>query len=349
VITHPIDVSPVNNVPPQTSDTTPYIAWTRLAQNFYYEVDVYSISDLMNPVYSSGTIDTESHDVATSLPDGLYRVVVTPFNKASESGTPAEYDFEVVRVQVASPEGDINSGQPKLQWNHVLETRSYIVTVNSLTTQTNVIQTQFNTAGLADPSSYQVSFDLPIGRYETIVQAVDQDNRPGDPSAPLNFFVRTAPVVTSPAVVIAPRPQLTWTPVAGAANYEVELFDLTQDVLIANVSGVTSTSWTPPVDLTLGEYTFRVRAFNSDGEDGFWSNPARFGYQPGVEMISPVFERLSDSTPTFVWNAVADADYYSLVVRQNFGSGAEVIRQDRLTSTFWTSPINCIWDGTSTR
>lgn len=338
VITHPIDVSPGNSVPPQTSDTTPYIAWTRLAQNFYYQVDVYSISDLSSPVYSSGTIDTESHDVATSLPDGLYRVLVTPFNKAAVAGTPAEYDFEVVRVQVASPAGDINSGQPELRWNHVLETRSYIVTVNSLTTQTNVIQTQFNTAGLSDPSSYQVSFDLPIGRYETIVQAVDQDNRPGDPSAPLNFFVRTAPVVTSPSVVIAPRPQLTWTPVAGAANYEVELFDLTQDVLIANVGGVTSTSWTPPVDLTLGEYTFRVRAFNSDGEDGFWSNPARFGYQPGVEMISPVFERLSDSTPTFVWNAVADADYYSLVVRQNFGSGAEVIRQDRLTSTFWTSP-----------
>ena len=336
IITNPIDISPGNGVP-QTSDSTPYIAWSRLEQNYYYDLAVYSLSDLTNPVYSVTGLQAESHDVATSLAEGLYQVKVTPYNKALEAGTPSTHVFEVVRVVVSSPSGDINAARPVIDWNHVLETKSYIVTINSLSENATLIQTEFATNGLPDPSQYSVGFDLPLGRYEAIVQARDQANLLGDPSEPLAFVVRTAPVVTVPAVVTVPRPQISWTPIAGAAQYEVELFDLTENVPVENASGILTTSWSPSVDLTLGQYSFRVRAYNRFGESGFWSTAADFGYGPQIGLVAPLSGRLSDSTPTFVWNAVPGADHYKLAVYENFGAGTKVIDEPNLTSTFFNT------------
>ncbi len=335
IITNPIDISPGNGVPPQTSDSTPYIAWSRLAQNYYYDLAVYSLSDLDNPVYIVTDLQAESHNVATALNDGLYRVQVTPYNKARAAGQVSTHDFEVVRVVVADPTGDINAARPVIKWNHVLETKSYIVTINSLTEQITIIQTEFATAGQPVPSQYSVGFNLPLGRYEAIIQARDHADLLGTPSAAHAFTVRTAPVVNVPTLVTVPRPQISWTAVSGAAQYEIELFDLMENVVVQRGSGIQGTTWSPSADLTLGQYSVRVRAFNSAGEDGFWSDVKVFGYGPQIELVSPVNERLSDSTPTFVWNAVPGADYYKLAVYQNFGSGVQVVDEQNLTSTFF--------------
>jgi len=332
----PIDITPSNGIRPQTSDSTPVVQWTVHPENFYYSIVVTS-NGTGFPVYSNSSTTFSVAEITPSLTVGTYTATVTPYNKAGTSGTPAIAQFDVVSVTVQSPIGDIQEGRPTIRWTEVLESKSYRVNIRSLTTGAVVVLTEFDTAGLAIPNEYKVATTLPLGRYEVSVQAKDQAGQWGDSSAAARFQVRTAPTVVPPGTVIIPRPVLSWSGVPGATSYEIELFNLTDNVVVRTVSGIAGTSWTPTADLTLGQYRFIVRGFNVAGDSSTWSAPAVFGYAPSVIVTSPVNgSRLADSTPTFVWNLVSSADFYELVVNQNYGSGAEVFRAGNIRTNSFT-------------
>jgi hypothetical protein len=264
---------------------------------------------------------------------------VTPFNRVNDQGESSSYEFDVVRVRVASPVGDISTATPVISWNHILETKTYRVTIRSLSTGSIVEQSDVDTLGLAVPNQYQTTVSLPIGRYQTTVMAIDQAGLFGTPSDPVSFQVRTAPVITAPgSVVTTPRPTVTWQGVNGALNYQLELFNLTDNVLVRSVSGIVGTSYTLPTDLTLGSYTVRVRAFNIFGDSSFFSADRVFGYSPVISVSAPS-SRLPDNTPTFQINAVPSADRYELYVFEEFGNRAEVFRETNLRSTVFTRDI----------
>jgi hypothetical protein len=305
-------------------------------ENFYYSILVTS-NATGQTVYSNSSTTFSVAEVTPSLAVGTYTATVTPYNKAGTAGTPASSQFDVVIVSVQSPTGDIQEGRPTIRWTEVLESKSYRVNIRSLTTGAVLVLTEFDTAGLAIPNEYKVATTLPLGRYEVMIQAKDQAGQWGDSSAPARFQVRTAPTVVVPGTVIVPRPVLSWTGVPGATSYEIELFNLTDNVVVRTVSGIAGTSWTPTADLTLGQYRFTVRGFNVAGDSSTWSTPAVFGYAPSLNVTSPVNgARLPDSTPTFVWSLVPSADYYELVVNQNYGSGAEVFRAGNIRTNSFT-------------
>ena len=332
----PIDITPANGVRPQTSDSTPVVQWTVHPENFYYSILVTS-NATGQTVYSNSSTTFSVAEVTPSLAVGTYTATVTPYNKAGTAGTPASSQFDVVSVSVQSPIGDIQEGRPTIRWTEVLESKSYRVNIRSLTTGAVLVLTEFDTAGLVVPNEYKVATTLPLGRYEVLIQAKDQAGQWGDSSAAARFQVRTAPTVVPPGTVIVPRPVLSWTGVPGATSYEIELFNLTDNVVVRTVSGIAGTSWTPTADLTLGQYRFIVRGFNVAGDSSTWSTPAVFGYAPSVIVTSPVNgSRLADSTPTFVWNSVPSADFYELVVNQNYGSGAEVFRAGNIRTNSFT-------------
>jgi len=339
VITRPIDITPSNGVIPQTSDSTPQVDWTVHPENFYYQLVVRSNAS-GSIVFTGAQTTFGFQEVTTTLPVGTYTAEVTPYNKANTAGAAATYQFEVVRVSVTGPAGDLSGNQPTITWSPVLETASWIITVRSLSMGTIVLKSEVAATSLASPETWQLPIVLDIGRYSVSVQARDQAGRTGDDSAAQTFQIRTAPVVNSPGNVTVPRPTLTWQGVPGAFRYQVELLNLTDNVVVSSVSGLQSTSWTVPVDLTLGRYQFRVRAVNAYSDVSFWSNSVVFGYTTPVTAVSPLNGiRLPDSTPTFVWNGVASADYYDLLVYQNFGSNAEVFRAERLSGTAFTRSI----------
>ena len=345
-INRPIDVSPTDGILPQTSDTTPLVGWTAHSENFYYTLVITSNASGQT-VYTKSNITFNFQEVGAlqpdtsilPLPDGTYTATLTPFNRVNTAGESATYQFDVVRVKVTEPAGDVASATPIVRWNHVLETKTYRVIVRSLSTGSIVEQTDIDTLGRPVPNEYQLAVNLPIGRYSVTVTAVDQAGLFGTPSDPVAFQVRTAPVVTGPAATVStPRPTITWSGVNGALNYEVEVFNLTDNVLVRRVSGIVGTSFTLPVDLTLGRYSARVRAFNTFGDSSFFSADRVFGYSPSITVASPG-SRLPDNTPTFQINAVPAADRYELYVFQDYGTGVEVFRETNLRTTVYTRTI----------
>jgi len=345
-INRPIDITPEDGIRPQTTDTTPLIGWTAHSENFYYTLVIVS-NATSQTVYTKSNITFNFQEVGAQqpdmsilpLPDGTYTATLTPFNRVDAAGESSTYEFDVVRVRVTDPTGDIPTSTPIVRWNHVPETKAYRVTVRSLSTGSIVEQTEFDTLGRPIPNEYQVAVNLPIGRYQVSVIAIDQAGLAGTPSDPLNFQVRTAPVVTGPAANVSnPRPTITWQGVSGAVNYEVEIFNRTDNVLVRRASGVVGTSYTLPADLTLGSYSVRVRGFNTFGDSSFFSSERVFGYSPAITVVSPG-GRLPDNTPTFQISAVPAADRYELYVFEDFGTGVEVFRETNLRTPVYTRNI----------
>jgi hypothetical protein len=337
-ISLPVDFNLTDGQIPQTTDFSPEVSWTLHPQNFNYNLVVRNSS---NAIVFSQTATTRTSFVipaSGNLSAGVYTITLTAFNKAGTAASAATLQFRVVGLAVSSPSGSVTTSRPPIQWNHVPGSTAYTVQIVSLTTNATVVSKTFNTAGLSKPSEYIPTSNLALGRYQVRVRATDAAGKLGDWSAYRSFQVQTAPVLSAPATIVTTaRPLVGWGAITGAARYEVQLFNITDNTMVSTVSNVTTTSWAPSSNLTLAQYRVRVRGFNSAGEAGNWSSSRTFNYAPIPTVISPN-GRLADATPTFGWNAVPAADKYELIVRQDFGSFATVYQMSSLTSTIHTIP-----------
>lgn len=337
VINRPVDFNPADGRIPQTSDLTPVVVWTSHQENYSYSLEVRNAS---NTLVYSGTTTFSFQEVTTTLPAGIYTATVVASNKLGTTAAPATWTFEVVPLVVSAPSGTVTVPRPLIQWNAIEGSSKYTVNIESLTAGNTFLLTTFSTTGLTIPNQFTPPTDLPIGRYQVRVRATDAADQLGDWSPFVSFVVKTAPIVTSPAgPTTSIRPTIAWTPVAGAVTYEVDLFNLTDNVQVARVTGVTLTNWTPSSNLTLADYRVRVRAFNVVNEDSNWSPDQIFRVAPVPVAVAPV-GRIPDATPTFSWNAVGAADRYELIVTQNFGGHLQVVNELNITSTSFTQPTD---------
>ncbi len=340
-INRPIDFNTSDGQIPQTTDSTPTIVWSLEQANFNYELIVRNSAG--QTVYSrlrTANYTQTSDTIPTSLPVGIYTATVIAFNKAGTAAAPSTWSFEVVKVAISSPTRSVNTSRPTIVWNHVPGTKAYTIEVYASSTNTIAFRQTVTTSSMATPGQFTLPANLPLANYYTRIQAIDAADLPGDWSASQFFFVRTAPVLLQPAaVVITPLPQVTWTPVTGAVSYDVQLFNLTDNVLVSSVTGIQGASWSPASPLSLAMYRVVVTARGAGGFMGLASNPLVFSYAPVPKILAPG-GRLPDSTPTFGWEAVPSANLYRLVVRQDFGNFLEVYRQDSLTGTVHTLPFS---------
>jgi len=340
-INRPIDFNTSDGQIPQTTDSTPTIVWALEQANFNYELIVRNSAG--QTVYSrlrTANYTQTSDTIPTSLPVGTYTATVIAFNKAGTAAAPSTWSFEVVKVAISSPTRSVNTSRPTIVWNHVPGTKAYTIEVFASSTNTIAFRQTVTTSSMATPGQFTLPANLPLANYYTRIQAIDAADLPGDWSASQHFFVRTAPVLLQPAaVVITPLPQVTWTPVTGAVSYDVQLFNLTDNVLVSSVTGIQGSSWSPASPLSLAMYRVVVTARGAGGFMGLASNPLVFSYSPVPKIVAPG-GRLPDSTPTFGWEAVPSADLYRLVVRQDFGNFLEVYRQNSLTGTFHELPFS---------
>jgi len=144
------------------------------------------------------------------------------------------------------------------------------------------------------------------------------------------------PVLLTPSASgTSQQPQITWTPIANAVEYQVWVTNnSTGQNPLLKVS-VTSTSLTPSQPLGIGSYTVWVRAIGPDNRAGAWSVPLKFSITTRVVMNS-LPKYVPTSQPTFSWAAVPGAVKYDLWVNNRLTGQSQVIRETSLTNTSWT-------------
>jgi len=94
----------------------------------------------------------------------------------------------------------------------------------------------------------------------------------GKPPGPAEKLL-DAPRLEEPAAgaeLARPRPELRWSPVAGASSYTLELCrDAACAQLADRISGLAAASWRPPVGLGRGTFHWRATAVAPSGLDGY--------------------------------------------------------------------------------
>ena len=138
-----------------------------------------------------------------------------------------------------------------------------------------------------------------------------------------------APVLTAPAdgaTIATDEPLLDWAAVDGADTYQVQVAeDAAFNNVVDNQPSVAATSATATLPGE-GDYWWRVRA-RAGAEDGPWSEVWQFTvtFEACVAPAAPTLltpadgSDTDDLTPTFTWDAVANATEYEIIIGENPG------------------------------
>jgi hypothetical protein len=142
-------------------------------------------------------------------------------------------------------------------------------------------------------------------------------------SGPMNFTV--APVdLPGQATLISPSgntptnmPTFTWHAVSNSDQYYLWVNDATGNKIkqwytAANSHCGAEACWvTPSTPLAFGSYKWWIRTYNASGL-GLWSTPLEFSL--GLATLSSPSGPITDTTPTYTWNAVNGSAWYHLYV-----------------------------------
>ena len=146
-------------------------------------------------------------------------------------------------------------------------------------------------------------------------------------------MTRSVPALTAEAAESAV--EVSWTAVAGAARYELWVWDRVNDWAQIGGNSLTGTNYTHS-DVTAGTtYYYAIRAVNADSETSAWSAyvPATV---PGVPLSVPsLTAEAAESAVEVSWTAVVGAARYELWVWDSVNGRAQ-IGGNSLTGTTYT-------------
>lgn len=251
------------------------------------------------------------------LPNGTYTLTassagaVLSTRSATIANSNAWADLQIAgvgRPTVSGPTGTQSTLRPRVVWNPTDGATAYQVRLDDATTgATNL----FSGAATTE-NSWAPPADLVSGRKYTVLVRALRGTAPGPWSNPFGV-VLGRPTPTGPGNRVgAIRPAFTWTPVNGAAGYEVRVNDMSAGLLGVHAARVTSPVWVPPSDLISGRtYSWQVRALNTEGL-GRWTPLAAFAVGRAI-TIGPG-GTVSGLRPTFTWAGLAGSTVYQVRV-----------------------------------
>jgi hypothetical protein len=143
-----------------------------------------------------------------------------------------------------------------------------------------------------------------------------------------------SPVITGPATLVRDlRPTLTWTAVAAATSYKVEVTNLSTNTSNYHVATVSGTSYTPPVDLGIGKYSYTVQAFGTPESDpSFPSHPHTFQIQVPVSGVH-LTTSLAAVRQTLQWNVLPGAATYDIWIDSLTRNIEQFVRRTTTSTT----------------
>jgi ELWxxDGT repeat protein len=236
---------------------------------------------------------------------------------------------------VTDPATFATSIHPTIAWTAVPDAVSYDIRIHDRTNGIEDVVEETVSATSITPTA-----DFGLGRYEVLLRSNFSGGRHSGWSRSY-VFRNYLPVIPQSLdrFQTTSRPTISWNALPGAAKYELWIDNLTtgQNQVIRD-SNITTTTFTPSVDLPMGVYRARVRGVTSDGLTGFNSTRIDFVVLTAPTVIGPVNSTFNRQ-PTFSWNAIAGAVRYEIVVR-NSSTRQNVFNVTNIIATNWTPPID---------
>ena len=269
------------NTPPVINPVTllqptarPTITWTGPLGTDHYDVWVDNVSTNQSQYVRLPNFSETSWTPTTDLPMGRYRIWVRSFDvKGAASQWSAKADFNVAgSPTLLSPLTATFEKQPVLTWSAVSGAVSYQIVVRyseggNLYNVSNISGTTWTAPGELTQRSY--TWSVTAKGPDGIVSVAPQQ---------ATFFVGGRPNLLTPTGTITNnRPQFRWTPVTGAATYNLWVNHVAATNTNAfKVNGLTAANYTPTASLPKGTYRVWVRAVSTTGVLSPWSLPIDF-------------------------------------------------------------------------
>jgi hypothetical protein len=321
--------------------------------------------------------------IETALADGDYYWRVRAIDSRDRAGRWSAVRLVAKRWTTAPPvRGPVDGATVTypdtpvvLRWDPVPFAYKYRVQVATDRSLAHSVVGDRSTGIETSGTSFALQTTLAPGRYYWSVTPLDGEKHPGVRSSPVSF-VWNWPNDTAPSVVdLTPSPyvrdathefvdpQLRWTKVAGAAQYQVQVSTeqgFPQGSVICCSDTITGTSLSPvlanntgtgvPGDSKQFGYWWRVRAVDSGGNSGDWYDGQPFDKTYPVHVSGlhvrdnlgdvpadrdPATPIVDTSAPVLVWDPVQEASAYEV----------QVVPYAQATPT---SPFRCNWSAKPT-
>lgn len=344
---------------------TPYLSWNAVPGAAYYQVQIAPGNQFASPVFDSGLITQTgiAPGASTVLPDGNYVWRVRAFDAANNPGpwvVESTYTKAWTYPVTAAPADGATVNNFELQWNPVPGAVSYDIQVtrqefNFTSGELVVDGTTASTAYVPDLSETQAN-GIAAGQYWWRVRPVI--NGVLGTWSPVDTFTYQAPTATSSTTVLssdttasttALTPVLSWTPVAGAEVYRIDIATDDQFNNVVFSDFTTDTAWamrSPLPDNAVSGYYWRVVWGNTASADapGFMVDETSVPVASFTKQTQPTVGTAASgvvsASPLFTWSDVPGAGEYQLQVSrdQQFG--------DSSTETMTAFGLGTWWNGT---
>ncbi|MCP4174852.1 MAG: hypothetical protein GY758_29235 [Fuerstiella sp.] len=259
-----------------TTSGAPTITWTAVAGAGSYEVYLFN-DDGLGLVYRTSGITATSFD-PPALVDGNYRVWVKSYKTNGDPGSWSRSQSFVVDaatvslpVSVVSPVTPTFDTTPTFQWAPAATAILYDIHLHNGSTavsQNNIVGT-----------SWTPTTPLSAGPWQWWVRAINGTGAAGEWSSVATTDPSGRPGLQGPLGTITDTtPIITWTAVAGASGYVLQVDNLTTATSqIIRENNLTTNSFNVVTALSAGNYRFWVRAINATNSvPGPWSIPFDF-------------------------------------------------------------------------
>jgi hypothetical protein len=283
-------------------------------------------------------------NVSANLSAGEYYLVVE--SAAARAGDLGLYTiFGSAPAQAAlpatatliGPSGTISSHTPTFSWNAAANASWYHLQISNSSSGQNVFD-----QWMQNTTSYTVTNSLASGSYSFMVQTYG-NGQYGGWSTGMSFVVQdsapaTATLIGPSGTISSHTPTFSWNAAANASWYHLQISNSSSGQIVFDQWMANTTSYTVTNSLASGSYSFKVQTYGN-GQYGGWSTGMSFVIQdsaPGTATLIGPSGTISSQTPTFSWNAAANADWYYISV-YNRASGKYVISLWLYKSTSYTA------------
>jgi formylglycine-generating enzyme required for sulfatase activity len=259
------------------------------------------------------------------------------------------------KATLISPNGTISSSSPAYTWAAVPKATSYYLWVAD-SAGTPKIQTWYTAQQMGCSSgsgncSITPATALVAGSYQWWIQTKNTEGE-GPWSDGMSFTIGSAgppgkaTLISPNGTISSATPTYTWSAVQKSASYYLWVTDSTGTAKIQTwytaqqtgcSSGTGNCSIAPATTLAAGSYQWWIQTRNTEG-DGPWSDGMSFTLAgagpPGkAALVSPT-GTVTTTTPTYIWNALATATGYTLLVNDSKTSG-------KINQSLKASDIGC--------